>query len=158
MIGRALSHYKIQEELSRGGMGIVYRALDTKLDRDVALKVLPPELVTDEARLLRFVQEAKAAASIHHPHVATIHEIDNAAGVYFIAMELIDGEKLSDVVARGPENSRRASAGRSRSRASPASNWMLRSHRMGIWWPTLLAFHERRRSTSSKLPAAAPSL
>ena len=102
MIGRTLSHYKIQEELSRGGMGVVYRALDTKLDRDVALKVLPPELVADEARLRRFVQEAKAAASIHHPHIATIHEIDHADGVYFIAMELIDGEKLSDVVARGP--------------------------------------------------------
>ena len=102
VIGRTLSHYKIQEELSRGGMGVVYRALDTKLDRDVALKVLPPELVADEVRLRRFVQEAKAAASIHHPHIATIHEIDDADGVYFIAMELIDGEKLSDVVARGP--------------------------------------------------------
>ena len=102
MIGRTLSHYTIQEELSRGGMGFVYRALDTKLDRDVALKVLPPELVEDQARLRRFVQEAKAAASIHRPHVATIHEIDEADGVHFIAMELIDGEKLSDVIARGP--------------------------------------------------------
>ena len=102
MIGRSLSHYEIQEELSRGGMGVVYRALDTKLDRDVALKVLPLELVADEARLRRFVQEAKAAASIHHPHIATIYEIDHADGVHFIAMELIDGEKLSDVVARGP--------------------------------------------------------
>ena len=82
MIGRTLSHYEIREELSRGGMGVVYRAVDTKLDRDVALKVLPPELVADEGRLRRFVQEAKAAASIHHPHVATIHEIDEADGVH----------------------------------------------------------------------------
>ena len=75
MLGRTLSHYEVKQELSRGGMGVVYRALDTKLDREVALKVLPPELVADEARRRRFVQEAKAAAAIHHPHIATIHEI-----------------------------------------------------------------------------------
>jgi predicted Ser/Thr protein kinase len=102
VIGRTLSHYRIHEELSRGGMGIVYRALDTKLDRDVAVKVLPPELTADETRLRRFIQEAKVAASIHHPHVATIHEIDEGDGVHFIVMELIDGEKLSSVLARGP--------------------------------------------------------
>ncbi len=82
-------------------MGVVYRAVDTKLDREVAVKVLPPELVADESRRRRFVQEAKAAAAIHHPHIATIHEIDEAGGVHFIAMELIQGEKLSEVLARG---------------------------------------------------------
>src|SRR3990172_7042820 len=81
-------------------MGVVYRALDTKLDREVAIKVLPPELVVDATRRRRFVQEAKAAASIHHPHIATIHEIDEAEGVHFIAMELIQGEKLSEALAR----------------------------------------------------------
>ncbi len=101
MIGRTLSHYRIQEEISRGGMGVVYRALDTKLDREIALKILPAELVADESRRRRFVQEAKAAAAIHHPHIATIHEIDDAEGVHFIVMELIQGEMLSALLARG---------------------------------------------------------
>ena len=100
MIGRTLSHYQIREEISRGGMGVVYRALDTKLDREVAVKILPPELMADETRRRRFVLEAKAAAAIHHPHIATIHEIDEVEGTHFIVMELIDGEKLSDVLTR----------------------------------------------------------
>ena len=100
MLGRTLSHYEITQELSRGGMGVVYRARDTKLDREVALKVLPPELMEDETRKRRFVQEAKAAAAIHHPNIATIHEIDEADGVHFIVMELIEGEKLTDLLAR----------------------------------------------------------
>jgi serine/threonine protein kinase len=100
VIGRSLSHYRIEEEISRGGMGVVYRALDTKLDRKVAVKVLPPELVADESRRHRFGQEAKAAAAIHHPHIATIHEFDEAEGVHFIVMELIQGEMLSRLLAR----------------------------------------------------------
>ncbi|HSF18639.1 MAG TPA: protein kinase [Vicinamibacteria bacterium] len=100
MIGRTLSHYRILDEIGRGGMGAVYRARDTKLDRDVAIKVLPFDLMADEMRRLRFVQEAKAAAAIHNPHVATIHEIDEADGVHFLVMEFISGEKLSDVLAR----------------------------------------------------------
>ncbi|HXV59928.1 MAG TPA: protein kinase, partial [Vicinamibacteria bacterium] len=78
MAERILSHYKVLEEISSGGMGIVYRAVDTKLDREVAIKVLPPELVADPERKRRFVQEAKAAAALHHPHIATIFEIDEA--------------------------------------------------------------------------------
>ena len=100
MIGRTLSHYKILSEISRGGMGIVYRALDLKLDREVALKVLPPELVADPERKRRFVQEAKAAAKLEHPHIGVVHEIDEAEGVTFIAMELIRGEQLKDVLQR----------------------------------------------------------
>ncbi len=72
MIGRTLSHYKILEEISRGGMGIVYKALDLKLNREVALKVLPPELVSDPDRKRRFVQEAQAAAALKHPNIATM--------------------------------------------------------------------------------------
>jgi serine/threonine protein kinase/tetratricopeptide (TPR) repeat protein len=99
MIGRTLSHYKILEELSRGGMGVVYRALDTQLDREVALKVLPPELVSDAERKRRFVLEAKAAAALEHPHIAVIYEVgETNDGVSFIAMELIRGEKLSDAL------------------------------------------------------------
>ncbi len=102
MIGQTLSHYKVLDEISRGGMGVVYRALDTKLDREVALKVLPPELVADEERRRRFIQEAKAAAALHHPHIATIFEIDEADGSTFIAMELIEGEKLGDLLQGKP--------------------------------------------------------
>ena len=72
MVGRTLSHYKVLEELSRGGMGIVYRALDLKLDREVALKVLPPELVADPERKRRFVQAAKATARLEHPDIETV--------------------------------------------------------------------------------------
>jgi serine/threonine protein kinase len=101
MIGRTLSHYKVLDELSRGGMGIVYRALDTKLDREVALKVLPPELVADPERKRRFIQEAKAAAKLNHPHIGMVFEIDDADGTTFIAMELIRGEPLKDVMNKG---------------------------------------------------------
>ena len=100
MIGRTLSHYRILEELSRGGMGVIYRALDVKLDREVALKVLPAELVEDEDRKRRFVQEAKAAAALEHPHIGVIYEIDEAEGVTFIAMELIRGETLAERIRK----------------------------------------------------------
>jgi serine/threonine protein kinase len=101
LVGRTLSHYDIIEEISRGGMGVVYRARDTRLDRVVALKVLPPDLVANADRKQRFVQEARAASALEHPHIAVIHEIDEVDGVSFIAMELVRGEKLSDLVAPG---------------------------------------------------------
>ena len=102
MIGRTLSHYKILEEISRGGMGIVYKALDLKLNREVALKVLPPKLVSDPDRKRRFVQEAQAAAALKHPNIDVVYEIDEVDGVDFIAMELIEGDKLGAVLERGP--------------------------------------------------------
>ena len=108
MIGRTLSHYEIIEEISRGGMGVVYRARDLNLGREVALKVLPEELVHDRLRGERMLQEARAAALIEHPHIAVIHEVGTADGVTFIAMELIRGEKLSDVLVRGPLPAKRA--------------------------------------------------
>ncbi|OLE83299.1 MAG: hypothetical protein AUF76_06720 [Acidobacteria bacterium 13_1_20CM_2_65_9] len=80
---------------------MVYRAIDTRLNRDVALKILPADLIADAARRARFVQEARAASALEHPNIAVIHEIDDAGGVSFIAMELIRGEKLSVVVGRG---------------------------------------------------------
>ena len=88
MIGKTLSHYEILEKIGQGGMGEVYRAKDTNLGREVAIKVLPPELVSDTERRRRFVQEAKAAAALHHPHIAVIHEIDEADGVTFIARSM----------------------------------------------------------------------
>src|SRR5262245_32591511 len=100
LTGRTLSHYRIEEEISRGGMGVVYRATDTRLHRDVALKVLPEDLMHDADRRRRFVQEAQAASSIEHPNVAVIYDVDEADGRTFIAMELVRGQKMSDWLSR----------------------------------------------------------
>ena len=127
MVGLTLSHYRIIEELSRGGMGIVYRAVDLKLDRQVAIKVLPPELVADPERRRRFVQEAKAAAALEHPHIAVIYEIDEADGLTFIAMELIRGQKLRDLLAQ-----ERLPAVRALDLAVEVAEGLARAHDRGI--------------------------
>jgi tetratricopeptide (TPR) repeat protein/predicted Ser/Thr protein kinase len=101
LIGRALGRYQILAELGRGGMGVVYRATDTRLHREVALKVLPAELTADPERKQRFIREAQTASQLSHPHIGVIYEVDEADGVTFMTMELIHGEKLSDVLARG---------------------------------------------------------
>ena len=101
MLGRTLSHYKVLEEISRGGMGVVYKAIDLKLNREVALKLLPWELVSDPERKRRFVQEAQAAAALKHPNIGVVYEIDEQDGEDFIAMELIEGEALADIAKRG---------------------------------------------------------
>ena len=98
MEGRNLSHYRILDEVGRGGMGIVYRAVDRKLKREVAIKILRADLVADEKRKRRFIQEAQAAAAIDHPHVASVHEIDEVEGVTFIAMEFIRGQVLRALI------------------------------------------------------------
>src|SRR6266850_6020829 len=92
--GASLSHYRIASQLGAGGMGEVYLAHDTKLDRKVALKILPADLAANQDRMRRFTQEAKSAAALNHPNIATIHEIGESAGVNFIAMEFIDGVTL----------------------------------------------------------------
>jgi tetratricopeptide (TPR) repeat protein/TolB-like protein/predicted Ser/Thr protein kinase len=97
---RTLGRYQLLEEIGRGGMGVVYRALDTTLHREVAIKILPPELVADPERKRRFLVEAQTASQLEHPHIGVIHEVGDADGMSFIAMELIRGEKLSDVLAR----------------------------------------------------------
>ncbi|MBI3447507.1 MAG: serine/threonine-protein kinase [Acidobacteria bacterium] len=102
MIGRQLSHFRILDRLGEGGMGVVYRAEDTKLQRVVALKVLPPEKLADEERRLRFLREARAAAAVTHPNIAVVHEIDEADGVVFIAMELVEGQTLRAAVGGRP--------------------------------------------------------
>jgi eukaryotic-like serine/threonine-protein kinase len=96
--GTHLGRYEIRSKLGAGGMGEVYLAQDTKLDRKVALKILPPELASNQDRMRRFIQEAKAAAALNHPNIATIHEIGENDGVNFIAMEFIDGLTLREVV------------------------------------------------------------
>src|SRR5690242_11861887 len=100
LAGHTLSHFQILEELGKGGMGVVYKARDTHLDRNVALKILPPEKVADPERRRRFAQEAKAASALTHRGIVTIYDIDWADGVYFIAMEYISGKTLDRVIAR----------------------------------------------------------
>ncbi len=108
LTGRRLSHYAVGDEISHGGMGVVYRATDTRLGRDVALKVLSPDVAgTPEARK-RFVREARAASALEHPHIAAIHDIGEEDGVSFIAMELVHGQSLDLLVARGPLSPSRA--------------------------------------------------
>jgi serine/threonine protein kinase len=94
--------YKIEEVVGKGGMGIVYRAEDTKLKRSVALKFLPSELMQDEEARERFVLEAQAAAALSHPNICTIHEIDEEEGKSFIAMEYVKGQSLKEKIERGP--------------------------------------------------------
>jgi Tol biopolymer transport system component/predicted Ser/Thr protein kinase len=100
VIGRTISHYEILEKLGEGGMGVVYKARDTHLGRFVAIKVLPPEKVADAERKRRFVQEAKAASALNHPNIVTIHDVDSADGVEFIAMEYVEGRTLGELIPR----------------------------------------------------------
>src|SRR5256712_3728394 len=100
MVGRTVSHYQILEKLGEGGMGVVYKAMDTHLDRLVAVKVLPPEKVADADRKRRFIQEAKAASALNHPNIVTIYDIDSADGIDFIAMEFVAGKTLDRCIPR----------------------------------------------------------
>ena len=100
MIGKTISHYRILEKLGEGGMGVVYKARDTNLDRFVAIKVLPAEKVADLERKQRFVQEAKAASSLNHPNIITIYDIGQADGIAFIAMECVLGKTLDRLIPR----------------------------------------------------------
>jgi len=100
VIGKTISHYDILEKLGEGGMGVVYKARDTHLDRLVAIKVLPAEKVADPERKQRFVQEAKSASSLNHPNIITIYDIGQVEGVDFISMELVSGKALDQLIPR----------------------------------------------------------
>ena len=102
MIGQTISHYKITDKLGEGGMGVVYKAEDTSLERPVALKFLAPHLVSDQEVRKRFEREAKAAAALNHPNVCTVHEIAEANGRTFIAMAFIEGDSLETKIEAGP--------------------------------------------------------
>ena len=92
--GATLSHYRIVSKIGEGGMGEVYLAQDTKLDRKVALKILPADVSSNRDRMDRFVREAKSAATLNHPNIAHIYEIGESDGTHYIAMEYIDGDTL----------------------------------------------------------------
>jgi len=102
MTGQQLGHYQILEKLGEGGMGVVYKAEDTKLERTVALKFLAEHLLNDEDAKQRFLREAKAAAALSHPNICHVYEIDEANGKTFIAMEFLEGEPLEERIAKGP--------------------------------------------------------
>ncbi|MEO6334117.1 MAG: protein kinase [Pyrinomonadaceae bacterium] len=102
MLGKTVSHYHITSQLGEGGMGIVYEAEDTNLGRHVALKFLTPAMARDENLLQRFQREARAASSLNHPNICTIHGIEQHDSEHFIVMELLDGESLADGIRRGP--------------------------------------------------------
>ena len=101
MVGRTLAHYRILEKLGSGGMGEVYRAEDTKLGREVAVKVLRADFASDPDRWPRFEREARAVAALNHPNIVTIYSVEEDEDVHFLTMELVDGKPLSEVIPRG---------------------------------------------------------
>ncbi len=127
MTGKTLSHYEIAEQLGEGGMGVVYKARDTRLNRFVAIKVLPHDKVADPERKRRFIQEAQAASALNHPNIITIHDIGQADGVDFIAMEYVAGKTLDRLV---PKNGMRLAE--VLKYAIQIANALARAHAAGI--------------------------
>src|SRR5713226_3113107 len=102
IVGQTLGHYRVLDKIGEGGMGAVYRAMDLTLHREVALKFLPPELASDPAAQQRLLKEARAASRLNHPNIATVYEVGEAGGTPYIAMELVQGESLKQILQRGP--------------------------------------------------------
>ena len=102
--GTIINQYKIISAIGKGGMGEVFLAQDTKLNRNVALKILPTEFAEDKDRMSRFVREAQSASALNHPNIITIHEIGESDGTHFIATEFIDGKTLNDYKQANPLN------------------------------------------------------
>ena len=102
MIGTSLIHYRLTAKLGAGGMGEVYRATDTKLGREVAIKVLPEQFSESRESVARFEREAKVLASLDHPNIAAIYGFEQASGTRFLVLQLVEGETLAERLARGP--------------------------------------------------------
>ncbi|HEY5565189.1 MAG TPA: serine/threonine-protein kinase, partial [Rhodothermia bacterium] len=128
MIGRTISHYEILEQLGQGGMGIVYKARDTRLDRFVALKFLPPHLSADPTANARFIQEAKAASALDHANICTVYEIGQTDdGRLFISMPFYSGETLKYKLQHGPLSTQHAVRV-----AAQVAHGLARAHEAGI--------------------------
>ena len=102
MLGQTINHYKITKKLGEGGMGAVYQATDTRLGREVALKILPEKFVRDRQRMGRFQREAEVLASLNHPHISTIHGLEESGEVRALVLELVEGPTLGERIAQGP--------------------------------------------------------
>src|SRR4030095_6841786 len=102
IVGETIGPYEVLAKVGEGGMGEVYRARDTKLDRDVAIKVLPELFATDSERIARFEREPKPLATLNHPHIAAIYGVEESDGVRALVMELVEGPTLADRIAQGP--------------------------------------------------------
>jgi serine/threonine-protein kinase len=102
LAGRTLSHYRLDAKIGSGGMGEVYRGIDARLNRPVAVKILPPDLLQDDDRRRRFTHEAKAASALNHPNIVTIHDVGSEGGIDFIVMEHVAGKTLEEVIGRRP--------------------------------------------------------
>ena len=98
--GQTIAHYRIVKAIGAGGMGEIYLAHDTRLDRQVALKILPTELALDASRRSRFAREAKAVAALNHPNIVTVHAVEEAGGLHFITMEFVKGKTLAEILPR----------------------------------------------------------
>lgn len=102
MIGQTLGHYRVEEQLGAGGMGVVYRATDSKLGRQVAIKVLPERFASDPERLARFEREARLLAALNHPNIGAIHGFEQSGGTHYLVLELVPGPTLAERLAEGP--------------------------------------------------------
>src|SRR6185436_15123994 len=102
MVGKTILHYRILKEIGKGGMGVVYKAEDTKLNRTVAIKVLGADLIGDEKARARFLREARAASAIDHPNICTVYEVNETEGVMFFVMQYIEGRTLKKLIGGRP--------------------------------------------------------
>src|SRR5512141_3216687 len=125
--GQRLGGFEVLSPLGSGGMGEVYRARDTRLGRDVALKVLPEALSSDPGRLARFEQEARSASALNHPNIVTIHEIGREGGFPYIAMELVEGKTVRELSVGGPIATRKILAA-----AAQVAEGLAKAHGEGI--------------------------
>ncbi len=100
--GQILSHYRLVEKIGEGGMGVVWKGNDTRLDREVAIKLLPEEFAASDERLARLEGEPKLLTSLNHPHIASIYALEEVDGVRFLVLELVPGETLAEALTRGP--------------------------------------------------------
>jgi len=125
--GQKLSHYRLIEKIGEGGMGVVWKAVDSKLDREVAIKILPDELASDPDRLSRFKREAKVVAGLNHPNIVTLHSVEEVEGLHFITMELVEGQTLTELLPRDG-----FAPGKLLEVATPLADAVSRAHRAGI--------------------------